>query len=133
MLFAIHLQEKPDCWLVFLDPIHIVLFADPDGICFPLVKISLPGFGVEPELGLRCEVIEHFSHQMSAQSRLIALQMKLGENVLQRIVSVIQKLTILNGVSLLCYLSGAYQWSDPQVQAFTAEFARSQLIATIAT
>lgn len=36
-------------------------------------------------------------------------------------------------VGLLCYLSDAYQWSDPQVQAFTAEFARSQLIAAIAT
>ena len=34
-------------------------------------------------------------------------------------------------IDLLCYLTDQYQWTDPQVQAFPAAYARSQLIAAI--
>ena len=32
-------------------------------------------------------------------------------------------------IALLCYLTDQYQWTDPQVQAFTAAYAQSQLIS----
>ena len=77
-----------------------MLLTDTEGACSPLVKIRLARLSVEPELGLRCEVIEHFSHQVPEQPGLPALQMELGENILQRIVSVIQKFPILNGMGI---------------------------------
>ena len=51
-------------------------------------------------MGLGCKIIENDPHEMPTQTRLISLQMELGENVLQRIVSVIPEFPMLNGVGI---------------------------------
>ena len=63
-----------------------MLLTDTDGPCLPLVKIRLSGISMKPELSLRGEFIKHNPHEMPAQTRLIPLQMELGENILQRII-----------------------------------------------
>lgn len=92
-----HLQEKIDCGLIAFDPVHVVLFAEADRGRFPLVKIFLSGHGLDLQLALRCDIIDHCSHQVSTQSGLTTLQ-ELLEAIAQSELPIIGQFTIFKGM-----------------------------------